>query len=74
VRWPLAGVVFPAGFSSNAGTPLDHANIEKAFQRVLKAAGLPMHFTPHCLRHAFASLLPQQGASPAYVQRQVGSQ
>ena len=31
-----------------------------------------MHFTPHCLRHTFASLLLQQGESPAYVQRQPG--
>jgi hypothetical protein len=37
----------------------------------LKAAGLP-HFSPHDLRHTFASLLLQQGESPAYVQRQLG--
>jgi integrase len=59
-------------FASRVGTPLDHANVEKAFKRVLKAADLPMHFTPHCLRHTFASLLLQQGESPAYVQRQLG--
>ena len=40
--------------------------------RVLKAAGLPLHFSPHCLRHTYASLLLQQGESPAYVQRQLG--
>jgi integrase len=44
-------------FPSLAGTPLDHANVEKAFKRVLKTAELPLHFTPHCLRHTFASLL-----------------
>jgi integrase len=44
----------------------------KTFKRVLKAAELPLHFTPHCLRHSFASLLRQQGVSPAYVQRQLG--
>jgi integrase len=59
-------------FPSLAGTPLDHANVEKAFKRVLKAAELPLHFTPRCLRHTFASLLLQQGVSPAYVQRQLG--
>ncbi len=57
---------------SQVGTPLDHANVEKAFKRVVKAASLPPHFTPHCLRHTFASQLLQQGASPAYVQRQLG--
>ena len=38
----------------------------------LQAATLPLHFSPHCLRHTFASLLLQQGESPAYVQRQLG--
>jgi integrase len=59
-------------FPSMVGTPLDHANVEKALKRVLKAAELPLHYTPHCLRHTFASLLLQQGVSPAYVQRQLG--
>jgi Phage integrase family len=45
---------------------------KKAFKRVLKAAELPLHLTPHCLRHSFASLLLQQGGSPAYAQRQLG--
>ena len=54
------------------GTPLDTTNADKAFKRVLKDAELPLHFTPHCLRHTFASLLLQQGESPTYVQRQLG--
>jgi integrase len=62
----------PWVFPSTAGTPHDHANVNKAFKRVLKAADLPLHFTPHGLRHTYASLLLQQGASPAYVQRQLG--
>jgi hypothetical protein len=41
-------------------------------RRVLKRAKLPEHFSPHCLRHTFASLLLQQGESPVYVQRQLG--
>src|SRR5881397_912977 len=41
-------------------------------RKTLKAARLPLHFSPHCLRHTFASLLLQQGESPAYVQRQLG--
>jgi integrase len=65
---PVAPWVFP----SQAGTPLDHSGIAKAFKRVLKAAGLPCHHSPHSLRHTFASLLLQQGESPAYVQRQLG--
>ena len=59
-------------FISEDGTMLDGANIRKVFTRSLKAAKLPLHFTPHCLRHTFASLLLQQGESPAYVQRMLG--
>ena len=51
---------------------LDEANVRKAMRRVLKKAGLPEHFTPHCLRHTYASLMLQQGESVAYVQRQLG--
>jgi integrase len=43
-----------------------------AFRRALKAAGLPSHFTPHSLRHSYASLLIAAGVSPVYVQQQLG--
>ncbi len=59
-------------FCNDAGNPLDPSRVRKVFGRVLKAAELPPHFHPHCLRHTFASLLLQQGESPAYVQRQLG--
>lgn len=62
----------PWVFSTSAGTPFDHANVAKAFKRVLKEAALPGHHSPHGLRHTFASLLLQAGESPAYVQRQLG--
>lgn len=48
-------------FCSTGGTLLDVANVEKVFKAVLKAAKLPLHFTPHSLRHTFSSLLLQQG-------------
>jgi integrase len=38
---------------SGVWTPMDHANIGKAFRRVLKDAGLPLHHSPHDLRHTF---------------------
>jgi len=59
-------------FPSTAGGPWTHVTAGKVFKRTLKAAGLPMHHTPHSLRHTFASLLLQQGVSPVYVQRQLG--
>ncbi len=62
----------PSLFYSDAGTLLDESNVRKIMARVLKKAGLPLHFTPHCLRHTYASLMLQQGESPAYVQRQLG--
>ena len=62
----------PWVFASLAGTPLNFSNVGKAFKRILKGAGLPGHFSPHCLRHTYASLLLQQGESPAYVQEQLG--
>ena len=41
----------PSLFYSDAGTLFDDSNIRKLMARVLQKAGLPRHFTPHCLRH-----------------------
>lgn len=62
----------PWVFCTARGTVIDQANVRRAMKRSLKAAELPGHFTVHSLRHTFASLLLQQGESPAYVQRQLG--
>jgi hypothetical protein len=62
----------PWVFANTEGKPLDISRVRKAFTRTLKASRLPLHFSPHCLRHTFASLLLQVGHSPAYVQRQLG--
>lgn len=59
-------------FCTEAGTLLAESRVRKAFTKILTEAKLPLHFSPHSLRHAYASLLPQQGESPAYVQRQLG--
>lgn len=57
-------------------TPKDAARLYKAISRamarILRAAVLPVHFTPHSLRHSFGSLLIAAGESPAYVQQQMG--
>lgn len=62
----------PWVFCTDQATPLDKSNVRRVFRRVLRRAKLPEHFSPHCLRHTFASLLLQQGESPVYVQRQLG--
>ena len=59
-------------FCTETGTLPDESRVRKIMRKTLKAARLPLHFSPHCLRHTFASLLLQQGESPAYVQRQLG--
>ncbi len=59
-------------FCTTEGTPYDAAFVQRKFKRVVKKAKLPGHFTPHCLRHTYASLLLQMGVSAVYVQRQLG--
>ena len=59
-------------FPSKASTPVDHNYIQRDFKRVLQAARLPRHFTPHCLRHTYATLLIKAGESIEYVQKQLG--
>ena len=59
-------------FVTKEGTRLDASNVRHAMARVLKKAGLPKHFSPHCFRHTYASLMIQQGESLKYVQRQLG--
>jgi len=59
-------------FVTKTGTPLDPANVRRAMQSLLKKAKLPLHFTPHCLRHTYASILLADGVSPVYVQEQLG--
>jgi len=41
-------------------------------QSIFKEAKLPLYFTPHCLRHTYASILLADGISPVYVQEQLG--
>jgi integrase len=59
-------------FCTDAGKPTTEDRIRGAFARALRAVGLPGHLTVHSFRHTYASLLLQQGESPAYVQRQLG--
>jgi len=58
-------------FPTRTGTSMTRYYITKVMNRILRKAGLP-HFSPHDLRHTYASQLLQQGESPAYVQRQLG--
>ena len=62
----------PWVFCTRAGTPMDESKVRRAMRHVLQQATLPLHFSPHCLRHTYASLMLQQGESLTYVQRQLG--
>jgi integrase len=67
--WPAMP---PWVFVMATGRPVIDRTVDRVFKRVVRAAGLPAHFTPHCLRHTYASLLLVDGVSPVYVQRQLG--
>ena len=70
--WLKHGQPFPEWvFSSVTGTALDESNVRKAFNRLLKSAGLHCR-GPHQMRHTFARLLLQEGAPITYVSRQLG--
>ncbi len=62
----------PWVFVTDAGSPMDESKVRKSFRSVLTAAKLPVHHSPHDLRHTYASLLLQQGENAVYVQRQLG--
>src|SRR5262249_41101668 len=51
-------------FCTEAGTPLDESRVRKVLTKSLGASGLPLHFSPLCLRHTFASLLLQARREP----------
>src|SRR5262245_19797801 len=59
-------------FVTKTGMPVDPANVRRAMLNVLKKAKHQVNFTPHCLRHTYASILLADGVSPVYVQEQLG--
>jgi integrase len=49
-------------FTTQRGTPLDAANVRRAFRHIAEHAGLhPEEWTPRELRHSFVSLLSSAG-------------
>jgi integrase len=66
--WPTLPLPF---FCLRKGTYASPGSVRDAFDRVVKAATLP-HFTPHSLRHTYASLLLTAGVDVYYVSRMLG--
>ena len=60
-------------FCDDEGRPIQAQNVRHVFHRILKKAGLPSHFSPHSLRHTFASILiSEDGGLIEYVSRMLG--
>ncbi len=69
-----AGRSWQAGdfvFTSRTGTPLDSRNVTQALQDALRRAGLPRQRF-HDLRHAYATLMIEDGEELAVVSRTLG--
>jgi integrase len=56
-RWRDHGLVF----ASQAGTPLDAADVRRAFRAITTKAELGGNWTPRELRHSFVSLMSDSG-------------
>jgi integrase len=60
-------------FASVRGTPLDAANVRRAFRKVIGAASLnPADWTPRELRHSFVSIMSDAGVPIERISRLVG--
>jgi len=71
LRWEVAKTsifVFP---STVPGKPIDQANFDRSFRRILKAAGIG-HLRLHDLRHSAASFLVQKGYSMPQIGKLLG--
>ncbi len=69
-RAPLSGV--PYFFLSNAGRQMSTGAIRIMFKETLAKAGLPPNYTPHDMRHTFATDMLQGGADLRTVQELLG--
>lgn len=64
---------FPLLMSSNTGRHMTTRAIQKAFKRAAARAGLPEHYSIHCLRHTYAcELYRASGYNLRLVQKQLG--
>jgi integrase/recombinase XerD len=58
-----AGYVFPSRMTRQHGLPLGARQIRNRMTRYLKRAGITKRYSPHSLRHTFATQLLNAGAS-----------
>ena len=65
--WNPTGYVF----TQPDGRPIDPDLVTKAFNKMVKEAGVP-HLTPHGLRHAYATAALEAGVDPKVVSQHLG--
>jgi len=70
--WPVAGKSAVPLFRNKRGEPLTPRSIERMMKVMLPEAGLSAEFSPHALRHSFATHLLDAGADLRCVQELLG--
>jgi site-specific recombinase XerD len=64
--------IFPSRVTRKDGRPLSARQIQNCMTRYLKLAGLSKPYSPHSLRHTFATQLLNAGASLEVVKELMG--
>jgi site-specific recombinase XerD len=64
--------VFPSRLTRKGGTPLSARQIRNRMTRYLTIAGITKAYSPHSLRHTFATQLLDAGASLEVVKELMG--
>ncbi len=64
--------VFPSRVTRKGGLPLSARQIQNCMTRYLRLAGIPKPYSPHALRHTFATQLLNAGASLEVVKELMG--
>lgn len=59
-------------FTGEKGAPLSHSYVGTIFRRYLDRSGLPLHATPHAMRHSFALHLLKNGADIVTISNLLG--
>lgn len=70
--WPSAGKQIVPLFRNKRGEPLTPRSIERMMKKMLAEASLSSEFSPHALRHSFATHLLDAGADLRCVQELLG--
>lgn len=72
LRAAAAGYVFPSRMTRKGGLPLGARQIRNRMARYLELAGITKRYSPHSLRHTFATQLLNAGASLEVVKELMG--